>query len=148
MFRRALLFSLLLLAATSLAAQDCELVITASCEPGPHGSRECESRTEVTGNGCSGLLYTSWFSPALPDIVSISAPETSYPFDQCFGSEAFGDIIDATLSFCHAVNGTLANGSRLLSRVNVSGVVLPSAVDARPPTTHCTPMFRANSLVV
>lgn len=122
MLRRFLLLALLMSAAATLAAQNCDLVITASCEPGPNGSRSCTSRTQVIGSGCTGFTYSVWYSPALPDQVAISAPDTNHHFDECIGSDFFGEFADVALAMCYGENDTLQSGSTLISEVTVTGL--------------------------
>ena len=122
MVRRLLLFSLLLVSAATLSAQNCELTITATCEPGAHGSRDCQSQTHVNGNGCSGSIYSLWYSPALPETVEISTPDTNRSFDECYGSDFLGEFAGVTMSLCFDESGTLSNGSTLRSDVTVTGM--------------------------
>lgn len=116
MLKRLLLFSLLVAAAVPALAT-CNLQMSVSCDSG-----SCVATTTNSGGSCSGLVYSMWFSELNPNVIHISAPQTSLSgLHECVDSSEFAELgIEMSFAFCYGET-SIAAGQSFTSRVNITG---------------------------
>lgn len=116
MLRRFLLSAVLLLVATPAMAAACDLSIVVSCQGG-----SCTATTVNNGTGsCTGLVYSGWWTQTPHTRVQLSAPQTSFPLDDCMDSTEFGQFIEMAFAFCFG-DGSIGPGQTLTSTVQITG---------------------------
>ncbi len=116
---RTLLASLLLLVlATPVLAQQCDLQITATCTPGGH----CTSTTTNTGrNACSGVYYIGWIGTDPTAAGSLSGIQNSLGIDECFDTSDFPPgTFPQAFAVCFG-EASLAAGASFTTSARITG---------------------------
>lgn len=121
MLRRFLLFTLVLFVSTSAIAA-CDLSMVVACQTGVNGAPSSCTATTTNNDSkpCTGLVYSAFFSEETPEVVQLSAPQTSLQLGDCLDSTQFGQLVDTAISFCFGDSSIGAHQS-FTSTVHVSG---------------------------
>lgn len=122
MLRRLLLLTLVLFVSRPVLATLCDLSMVVSCQTGVNGApSSCTATTNNNGStACSGLVYSAWFSEESPDVVQLSAPQTSLQLDTCLDSTEFGELVDEAISFCFG-DSSIGPHQSFTSTVQITG---------------------------
>jgi hypothetical protein len=116
--RNLLLALFLLVLASPLSAQTCDLQMVATCTPGGN----CTSTTTNAGHtACTGIYYIGWFGTAASEVISLSDVENTLGLAQCFTTSDYPPgTLAQPFSICFG-EASLGGGASFTSSVQIHG---------------------------